>query len=70
MNGLKALIGFFGFGLKGRMNNVEKRQNDFKDSVQFKDVCQALHGGLDTRLDDFSKMQTEIRNDIKKLLAR
>ena len=49
------------FGCKSKIDSLSK-------NVRYKDTCNAVHVALEKRLDGIEKMQTEMRDDIKKLL--
>lgn len=71
MNGFwQTVFNYFPFGLKARLNNLEKRQDELSKSVRYADTCEKMHEALDTRLSGIESMQKEMRGDIKELLRR
>jgi len=61
-----ALMSFF--GIKGKIEAVDKRVDGLTGVVQFSNTCDAVHTGLNQRLEHSDEMQTEIRDDIKDIL--
>lgn len=51
------------FGMKGKVEDVDKRVDRLTDAVQFSNVCEATHKAVDTRLQG-------IEDGIKELLRR
>lgn len=62
-----AIISFF--GLKGKVDSIEKRVDLMVEKVIFKDSCTATHKAVEQRLDDQSNMLKEVRDDIKHILS-
>ena len=63
---LGALMSFF--GIKGKIDNVDKRIDKLTGVVMFTNTCDAKHEGLSQRLDRADETQTEMRDDIKEIL--
>lgn len=63
---LGALLSFF--GIKGKIDDVDKRIDKLTGVVMFADTCKATHTGINQRLDSADKMQIEIRDNIKDIL--
>ena len=56
---LGALLTFF--GLKSRVDRMA-------DTVRYVDTCEAIHTGIEKKLDDHEAMLKEIRSDVKTVL--
>lgn len=63
---LGALMSFF--GIKGKITDVDKRIDNLTGVVMFANTCDAVHKGLNQRLDHADHTQAEIRSDIKDML--
>lgn len=63
---LGALMSFF--GIKSKIDAVDKRVDRLTDVVAFTDTCDAKHGAISKQFEDSKEMQTEIRDDIKDIL--
>ena len=68
--GIGAIFGALAsfFGMKGKIENVDKRVDSLTGVVQFKSTCEAVHGGVRDSIASIEKTQTEIRLDIKDIL--
>ena len=63
---LGALMSFF--GIKGKIDNVERRVDRLTDVVIFADTCKAKHIAIAEQFEYQKEMTTEIRDDIKGIL--
>lgn len=63
---LGALMSFF--GMKGKIEDVDKRVDKLTGVVQFASTCDAKHEAIEKQFEDSKEMQTEIRDDIKDIL--
>jgi len=63
---LGALMSFF--GIKGKIDNVERRVDRLTDVVIFVDTCKAKHSAIAKQFEYQKEMTTEIRDDIKDIL--
>ncbi len=68
--GLGAVIGALMsfFGIKGKIDTVERRVDRLTNVVTFADTCNAKHEAIEKQFVTSNKMQTEIRDDIKDIL--
>ena len=65
---LGSLMAFF--GIKGKIETVDKRIDNLTGVVQFSTVCNAKHEAITKQIADSKEMQTEMRDDIKKILEK
>lgn len=65
---LGAVVSWLGF--KQRLEAQDKRIDKLSELVIYDDTCEAKVTGFTKRLDDQGLLLTEMRGDIKKLLAR
>ncbi len=63
---LGALMSFF--GIKGKVEDVDKRVDRLTNVVAFSDTCDAKHEAIEKQFVASNEMQTEIRDDIKDIL--
>ncbi len=63
---LGALMSFF--GIKGKIDDVDKRIDKLTGVVQFSTTCDAKHESITRQFDESREMATEIRDDIKDIL--
>ncbi len=69
---LGALLGFF--GIKSKVDAVDKRMDKLSDVVQFKSTCDALHDGVKTQFDSLGDKidsnHTDMKEDLKEILRK
>ena len=65
---LGIVLGWIGF--KGRIDNLQTDMKTLKENVRYEDTCVEVHKAVDARLESMEAMQKEMRDDIKRLLAR
>ena len=70
MNGLRTLLGFFGFGLGTRINHLERDYDYLRSHVQYAKACEEVQKRMDGKLNEISKMQKEMRGYVIKLLEK
>lgn len=70
--GLGALLGTFAsfLGFKSRLDAVDKRLDTLSEKVMYEDTCGAKCEGMGLQVENQNILLTEMRKDIKKLLAR
>ena len=70
--GLSAITGMVlgWFGLKSKICRVDKDLSELKKNIVFTDVFIQFEKGLDSRLINIEKMQTETGKDLKEVLKR
>lgn len=70
--GIAGVIGILAgwFGLKSRVNHVEKKISDMKEDFRFEVTCDKIHEAIDLRLKTMEGFHKETRNDIKEILKR
>lgn len=65
---LGALMSFF--GIKGKINDVDKRIDNLAGVVQFASTCDARYESLKGDISSSKDMQKEMRDDIKAILEK
>ena len=65
---LGALLGFF--GVKSKIDSVDKRVNDLTKVVQFEKTCEATHKGVDDKFETIHNLMKETRDGVKELLKK
>ena len=70
VGGLGAIVGAIGswFGLKTKIDAIEKNVDKIAKCVITVPTCDAKHDGLEVRIDSQDGMLKEIRDDIKTLI--
>ena len=63
---LGALMSFF--GIKSKINDVDKRIDRLADVVQYSSTCEAVQESMNKQFKAQKEMTTEIRDDIKHIL--
>jgi len=64
---LGAVLAWLGF--KTKIQNIERRIDNFSEDVRYKDTCEEIQKALNRRLKNIESLQKESRTDIRTILS-